>query len=142
MKKCVKENVYKLCHWLNNIKALIPHSAFYFILGLCLMAVASIIHHNIQDPLHQVRTNQIYADVVKEVAISFFIFACLLLTIEFANFTNYVLKKLTDVMIKDEFLENLSPARLKDLATALEKRLYYADQSIESDHFFSPCGLI
>jgi hypothetical protein len=136
MKKLIKLTFFRLCHWYNEIQVLIPKSVFFLLLGFAIMYIAAIMQHNAMHPDQAVNMAETYAEVMKEIAISFIIVACVSLTIELADFSNYFLEKLSAIMIRDEFINYLTTSRLKEMAKSIEKRLYFAEQSLESDHFF------
>lgn len=118
-----------------ELKSLIPYYFLYFVLGLIFALVAAIWHHNILYPWQPIHWDQITVEIIKEVAIALFIVGCVSITIECSEFTHYFLNKLTDIMIRDEYIKSLTPNKLRDLLERIETRLFFHGKQFDSDHY-------
>lgn len=58
------------------------------------------------------------------------------LFLELGEFTEYFIERLTDVMLKDEFLNYINPAKMEEMKQKIETKLYFNGNKIGKDNFY------
>ena len=78
----------------------------------------------------------IIKSILKEVAIALFILGSITIMLEFGDFTEFTLRKLTSIVMKDEYIERLDDGKLEELEKRIENKLHYKDGTFHEDCFY------
>lgn len=74
--------------------------------------------------------------LLTEVGIALFILGSITITMELADFMEYFVTRLTDIMIKDKYIDRLTDEQKESVKRILEEKLYFKDQQHDPNSFF------
>ncbi|MHB8917934.1 MAG: hypothetical protein ACYC4H_07910 [Desulfocucumaceae bacterium] len=80
--------------------------------------------------------NKLFYAVLHEVGISLFILGSITILLELGDFREYFFRRLSDIIIKDEYISFLHEDKLKKMETGVQKALYFRNQPIDKKSFF------
>lgn len=77
-----------------------------------------------------------WKSLLESIGIVFFTLGIGTVTLELGEFTKYFIKRLSDVMLKDEYLDYIDPTKLEEMKQKIEAKLYFCGNIIGKENFY------
>ncbi len=74
--------------------------------------------------------------LLTEIGIALFIVGSITILLEVADFQDYFLKRLTEIIIKDDYINRFDDQKKKELIMRLEQKLYFKERPKDPESFF------
>lgn len=109
----------------------------FVVIGIFLMIISSLIEIiNLGNGFNWATLEHTILLLTKEVGIALFIIGSISIIIELSDFTEYIIKRLTDIVINNAFLDLLTIEQMSKLKTKIHEKLYFTDQPHDPESFF------
>lgn len=114
------------------------YAIIYILIGLLILALEGIdrtlfIKGNL---IHWDNINIGWKSLLESIGIVFFTLGLGTITLELGEFTEFFVRRLTDVIVKDEYLDRISPAKMEEIMKKIETKLYFNGGVIDKDNFY------
>ncbi|OPX86833.1 MAG: hypothetical protein A4E53_02866 [Pelotomaculum sp. PtaB.Bin104] len=134
MKQRIINVIKAIERFLIKIKLIRLYPILIIVLSLYLFSLSA--NHELIYKSQEEDPYKLLFSVLHEVGISLFILGSITILLELGDFREYFFRRLNDSLIRDEYICNLHPDKLKALENRIQKVLYFKDQPSNKDSFF------
>jgi hypothetical protein len=114
------------------------YAIIFILFGILLLSIEGISREIFikGDLFHWDNINPGWKSLLESIGVVFTTLGFGTLFLELGEFTEYFIERLTDVMIKDGFLEHMDETKMKTLRDKIESKLYFNGKDIGTDNFY------